>query len=273
MLNTFFYIKSFVFGICIGSFLNVIVYRFPNNISIIKPRSFCPKCKTKIALKENIPLISWVMQKGKCKSCNEFIPFKYPLVEIITGILFVVFINSSPSFYNFDPKVFLNIFFSWLFLSLLICIALIDIDSFWIPQGLINFGFVSGILGLITLSILNNDTFINVFIILKGVGTSATSYGIFELLRYSAKFIFKKDAMGQGDSKLISMIALWLGPVGTLLAVGISYIFAAIYCLIGMSINLIRFRQAIPFGPFLSLGGLLIWLFGNEFILEKILLA
>jgi leader peptidase (prepilin peptidase)/N-methyltransferase len=273
MLNTFLYFKSFVFGICIGSFLNVIVYRFPNNISIIKPRSFCPKCKTKITLKENIPLISWVIQRGKCKSCNEFIPFKYPLVEMITGFLFVVFRDSSPSFYNFDSNVLLNIIFSWLFLSLLICISLIDIDNFWIPQGLINFGFVLGILGLIFLSISNDDAFIDIYLILKGLSTSVISYGIFELLRYSAKFIFKKDAMGQGDSKLIAMIALWLGPLGTLLAVGISYIFAAIFCLIGMSINLIRFRQAIPFGPFLSLGGLLTWLLGNELIIEKFLLA
>ena len=155
----------------------------------------------------------------------------------------------------------------------MICISLIDIDNFWIPQGLINFGFVLGILGLIFLSISNDDAFIDIYLILKGLSTSVISYGIFELLRYSAKFIFKKDAMGQGDSKLIAMIALWLGPLGTLLAVGISYIFAAIFCLIGMSINLIRFRQAIPFGPFLSLGGLLTWLLGNELIIEKFLLA
>ena len=74
-----------------------------------------------------------------------------------------------------------------------------------------------------------------------------------------------------GDSKLVAMLALWVGPVGTLFAVGISYIFAAIYCLVGFSINLVKLRQFIPFAPFLSLGGLLVWLLGNDFIFEKIL--
>ena len=94
---------------------------------------------------------------------------------------------------------------------------------------------------------------------------------IFESLRYLAKYIFKKDAIGKGDSKLVAMLALWLGPIGTLLAVGLSYIIAAFYCLIGLSTKLIRSGQAIPFAPFLSLGGLIIWFLGNEFVFEKIL--
>ena len=216
MLTTLNHFQFFTIGICVGSFLNVVVYRFQNDLSIIKPRSFCPKCKNKLTIRENIPLFSYLIQKGKCLNCKSSISFRYPLIELITGTLFMVFVNSSPTFYSSNSNHLFNILYSWLFLSLLICIALIDIDSFWIPQGLINFGFASGILGLIFLSILNNDAIIDVYLILKGLGTSAISYGIFELLRYSAKFIFKKDAMGQGDSKLIAMIALWLGPLGTL---------------------------------------------------------
>ena len=109
------------------------------------------------------------------------------------------------------------------------------------------------------------------FPIAKALSTSAVSYGVFELFRYLAKCIFKKDAIGKGDSKLVAMLALYLGPLGILFAVGISYIFAAIFCLIGLSIKLIRFKQVIPFGPFLSLGGLLIWFLGNELIIQKIL--
>ena len=271
MLITNNYFHSFVIGICIGSFLNVVVYRFQKNLSIIKPRSFCPKCKNKLTIRENIPLISYLIQRGKCLNCDESIPFRYPLIELITGILFVVFVHSSPSFFSFNSNYFFNIFYSWLFLSLLICIALIDIDSFWIPQGLLNFGFFSGVIGLIFISILNNDKFFDIHLIAKGLGTSAISFGIFELLRFSAKYIFKKDAIGKGDSKLVAMLALWLGPLGILFTVGISYIFAAIYCLIGLSMNLIRFKQVIPFGPFLSLGGLLTWLLGNELFIEKVL--
>ena len=270
MLVTLNYFQAFLIGSCIGSFLNVVIFRFPNDLSIIKPRSFCPKCKTKLTCRENIPLISWLIQKGRCINCGTSISIRYPFIELITAILFVVFINSSPSLYSSSANLFFNIFFSWLFLSLLICIALIDIDSFWIPQGLINFGFLSGFLGLIFIGLFNNK-FIDFYLLAKGLSSSAISFCIFETFRYSAKFIFKKDAIGKGDSKLVAMLALWLGPMGTLFAVGISYFFAAIYCLIGLSMNRVKFRQVIPFAPFLSLGGLLTWFLGNDFIFEKIL--
>ncbi len=270
MLTAFNYIPVFIIGSCIGSFINVIVYRIPEEISFVIKRSFCPKCKSKLTWRENIPLISWLNQKGKCSHCNTDISLRYPLVEFATGILFVIFINSAPTFYNSNSNLFFNALLSWLFLSLLICITLIDIDSFWIPQGLINFGFFSGMLGLICIDLFNNK-FIDFLLIAKGLSTSLISFFIFESLRYLAKYIFKKDAIGKGDSKLVSMLALWLGPMGIIFAVSISYIFAAIYCLIGLSINKLKFRQAIPFAPFLSLGGLSMWLLGNEFFIEKIL--
>ena len=158
MINNIIYLQVFIAGLCIGSFLNVIIYRFPNNLSIISPRSFCPKCKTKLSWRENIPLISWLIQGRQCRTCKTTIPFRYPLIEFLTGILFIIFINSSPSLYVSNSNLFLNLFFNWLFLSLLICIALIDIDSFWIPQGLINFGFLSGIFGLIFINIMKNES-------------------------------------------------------------------------------------------------------------------
>jgi len=270
MLSSFSYFQFFIIGICIGSFLNVIIYRFQKNFSIIKPRSFCPKCKKQLTWRENIPLVSYLIQGGKCIGCSESISIRYPLVELITGTLFIFFAYSSPTFYNFSQNPFLITFFSWLFLSLLICISLIDMDSFWIPQGLINFGFVFGILGLICLDIFKEQS-IDFSLTAIGLTTAAISFLIFEFLRLFAKYIFKKDALGKGDSKLIAMLALWLGPMGTLLMVGLSYIFAAAFCFLGLSMNFLRLRQAIPFAPFLSLGGLVVWLLGNKFIMEKIL--
>jgi len=270
MINNIIYLQAFVIGTCIGSFLNVIIYRFPNDLSIIKPRSFCPSCQTQLTLSENIPLVSWFIQGGKCKTCKTTISFRYPLIELLTGFLFIIFLNSSPSLYASSSNWFLNTCFSWIFLSLLICISLIDIGCLWIPQGLINFGFISGFLGLIFLSI-NGNEFIDVVFLIRGLGSSLISFFIFDIFRRIAKYIFKKDAIGKGDSKLVAMLALWLGPIGTLFAVGLSYIFAAIYCFIGLSTNFLNFRQAIPFAPFISLGGLTVWFFGNEFIMLKIL--
>ena len=270
MINNIIYLQVFIAGLCIGSFLNVIIYRFPNDLSIIKPRSFCPKCKTQLTWRENIPFISWLIQGGKCKTCRTTISFRYPLIELFTGFLFIIFLNSSPSLYASSSNWFFNTCFSWSFLSLLICISLIDIEYLWIPQGLINFGFISGFLGLIFLSI-NGNEFIDVVFLIRGLGSSFVSFFIFDIFRSIAKYTFKKDAIGKGDSKLIAMLALWLGPIGTLFAVGLSYIYAAIYCFIGLSTNFLNFRQAIPFAPFISLGGLTVWFLGNDFIMLKIL--
>ena len=270
MLNNIIYLQVFIAGLCIGSFLNVIIYRFPNNLSIIKPRSFCPKCNTQLTWRENIPLLSWFIQGRKCKTCKTTISFRYPLIELLTGFLFMIFLNSSPTLYASSSNLFFNTFFSWVFLSLLVCIAFIDIDCLWIPQGLVNFGYIFGCLGLIFLSTFGNE-FIDFVFLFKGLATPLISFFIFEIFRRFAKYIFNKDAVGKGDSKLVAMIALWLGPIGTLFAVGFSYVFAAIYCFLGLSMNFLRLRQAIPFAPFISLGALTVWFFGNGFIMSNIL--
>ena len=264
------YLYAFIIGSCIGSFINVVVYRLPNNLSIIKPRSFCPKCKTDLTWCENIPLISWLIQRRKCKNCNTSISIRYFLVELTTAILFVVFINSSPSVYSSSSNLIFNVIFSWIFLSLLICISMIDIDQFWIPQGLINFGFLFGFLGLIFIDVFNNRS-IDFNLIFKTLGGSFMAFLIFESFRKFAKYLYKKDAIGKGDSKLIAMMALWLGPLGMILSVSISYIFAALFCLAGLSLKKFKLKQAIPFAPFLSLGGLTVWFLGNDFLIEKIL--
>jgi len=271
MITISIYFQAFIIGICIGSFLNVVVYRLPNELSIVKPRSFCPNCRTKLSWRENIPLISWIIQRARCINCKKPISNRYPFVELTTGSLFVIFLNSTPSFYNASSNLFFNVIFGWVFLSLLICITLIDIDEFWIPQSLINFGFLFGILGLIFINILNNR-FIDFNLLLRAISASLISFTTFESFRKFAKYIYRKDVIGKGDSKLIAMMALWLGPTGIILSVAISYIFAAVFCLLGIFFKLIKLKQVIPFAPFLSFGGLIVWLLGNEFFIDKLFL-
>ena len=270
MNNNIIYLQVFIVGLCIGSFLNVIIYRFPNNLSIIKPRSFCTKCNNQLSWRENIPLLSWFLQRGKCKTCKTTISFRYPLIEILTGFLFMIFLNSSSSLSASSPNLVLNTLFSWIFISLLVCISFIDIDNLWIPQGLVNFGFISGFLGLIFSNSFGNE-FIDLIFLLERLVASVISFFIFEIFRRVTKYVFKRDAIGKGDSKLVAMLALWLGPVGTLFAVGFSYVFAAIYCFVGLSMNFLRYKQLIPFAPFIALGGLTVWFLGNEFIMFNIL--
>jgi len=265
LINTF---ESFLIGICIGSFINVVIYRLPNDISFITPRSFCPRCKYKISWRENIPLISWIIQKGKCRNCNQKISIRYPIIEFTTGILFVIFKWASPYIYNSINYNFPETLFGWLFISLLFVIALIDIKYFWIPQVFINIGFSIGFLNLLFIQIVSNfkqfDLFINCTL------TSLISFFLFELLRVSAKSFFKKEAMGKGDSKLVSMMAFWLGSTGIILSLGITYIFAAFCLLIGIKTRIIKRNQIIPFAPFLSFGGLVVWFFGNDFLIRNL---
>ena len=261
-------IYTFFIGLCIGSFLNVVIYRIPEGISIVNPRSFCPECKKRIRNIENIPVVSWLLQKGKCSSCGININVRYPVIEILTGILFIVFSNSSPDVYNFNQISFIEDIFSWLLLSILIAISFIDIEHFWIPQSLLNVGFFSGFINLILIGIINQNIFSNY--LLKGVLASIGTYLLFEILRLFAKKIYKRDALGKGDSKLASMLALWMGPIGMLLSFGLSYIVAAIYILIALSLKIIKRKDIIPFAPFLSIGALIVWFFGNQEILETI---
>ena len=267
-INVFLLLKIFLLGICFGSFFNVVIYRFPKNLSIVSPRSFCPKCKSKISWRENIPIFSWLIQKGQCLNCRESISFTYPLIEILTGLFFVIFSFSSQQIHNsIDNEFFRNIF-SWSFFSILFLISLIDIRHFWIPQKLINIGFIFGLLNFFLVKFISradiaSDLF-SYFI------TIIFSYLIFEFIRKLAKFFYKKEALGQGDSKFIAMMSLWLGPLGILLSVGISYIFAAIFILFGLQMKMIQKSQLIPFAPFLSFGALLVWFFGNDFIIASI---
>ena len=261
-------IYKFVFGLCIGSFLNVVIYRIPEGISLISPRSFCPNCKKKILFRENLPIISWIFQKGKCSKCKININIRYPVIEILTAVLFVVLSKSSPQLYSFNQGLFIEEIFSWLFLSLLLVISFIDIEHYWIPQELINFGFLSGLINMTLIGIINNKTLVN--FLLKGLIASLVSFILLEILRLSAKKIYKRDAIGQGDSKLISMMTLWLGPLGISLGIGLSYVIAAFFILILFLVKGVKKGQIIPFAPFLSIGGLIVWYFGNETLLRII---
>ncbi|MBO8204259.1 prepilin peptidase [Prochlorococcus marinus] len=269
MLLTINIFQSFLIGICIGSFLNVVIYRLPVGLSIIKPRSFCPKCKNKIPWSSNIPLLSFLFQKGKCSFCNSKISFQYPLIEIITGVLFIIFSFSSSYFYSFTLFVPFENLFNWTFLSILIVISFIDIEHFWIPQSLINFGYVTGLINLLFVEFFKNELF-NESILLKGISGSIGAYIIFEFLRFASKLYFKKEALGKGDSKLVSMLGLWLGPVGVVLGIGIAYVIAAIFLLFAFKAKKIKKGSIIPFAPFLSCGGLLVWLFGNYSLVNLI---
>ena len=137
------YIFIFFFGICIGSFLNVLIYRLPRDISITKKtRSFCPKCKKQLSWWELIPLFSFLFLRGKCFKCRSRISWQYPAVELLTGLLFIfVFIGSIKIYdlgFMIDEIIF--VIYSWIIIGILIAIFFIDLKHYIIPDSLIIIG-------------------------------------------------------------------------------------------------------------------------------------
>ena len=134
----------FFYGCCIGSFINVLIYRLPIKQSIIYPRSYCIECGTSISWYDNIPILSWLLLLGKCRSCKTKISFTYPLIEFITGIVFITNSYSNPSFYialPFIPKVILGSIFA----SICLTLSLLDYKYFWLPRIITFSGIFIGV--------------------------------------------------------------------------------------------------------------------------------
>tara|TARA_Y100001970_G_C14255367_1_gene874938 strand:+ start:6422 stop:7255 length:834 start_codon:yes stop_codon:yes gene_type:complete len=257
-------------GFCFGSFVNVIIYRLPLEKSPLIASSRCPKCNVRLSWIEKIPILSWLILKGKCRLCKKNISIKYPLVEAFVGVLFVISSFSSPPIY-LDQTLGLNnlyVVFGCLFSLVLVSISLIDLKHFWIPQSLINVGFLLGLINLLNASYFNQE--LNLSIVIKSIWASLFSYIGFEIIRLLAKSFYKKEAMGKGDSKLASLVGLWLGPLGVITSFYIAFISAAVTSILLVKSKKISLRNKIPFGPFLSFGAFIVWVFGFERFLNLI---
>ena len=262
-------LNLFIFGCCIGSFINVLIYRLPLNQSIVHPRSRCPKCNIKIKWFDNLPIISWVVLRGKCRACRKKISSTYPFIELLTGILIWFNIYAHPTIYS-EQSIFITIFFGSIFSTLLISLAILDFKYFWLPQSLTLGGVILGITASLFI-----DLFNDVYQFSNSINTIIASFLgfiFFYLLSYIGNKIFKKPVMGGGDAKLGALIGSWLGIQGFFISVWLSFITAGIFVIFGLILKKITRAQKIPFGVFLSLSGLLVWHFGNEIFLKLLFL-
>ncbi len=259
----------FVIGLMLGSFLNVVIYRLPKMMerewhqhyaelrgekiaaepvfNLAMPRSACPQCQHKISALENIPLISYLFLWGRCVECKAPIPFRYPFVELLTGVLsgFVAW------HYGFQITTFAVLIFLWAMIAL----TFIDIDTQLLPdsitQPLLWFGLLYNLHGGMT------DT-------QSAVIGAMVGYLILWSVYWSFKLLTGKEGMGYGDFKLLAAIGAWLGwqllPVVVLFA---SVVGAAV----GVTLILVKKygkNAEIPFGPYLAGGGLLAMFWGNQ---------
>ncbi len=243
ILEVAFYIIFFISGLVAGSFLGVVAHRLPRKLSIIKPASFCPDCKRKIPFYDNIPLLSFIILKGRCRYCKNKIPVTSLLIEIITGILFL----ANYIFFGLTVKTLAGI----ILCSILIVISFIDIDFRIIPNVIV---LPFALVGL-AINIISDST--NWWMPL------AYSAGAF-LFMLVIHLIYPKG-MGMGDVKLSLMIGAFLIK-DVIAALFLGFLAGSIYGLSLIIIKRRKLKQAIPFGPFISLGSIISLFWGNNIL-------
>lgn len=243
------YLWVFFFGTCIGSFLNVCIYRIPAGVSIVHPPSRCPHCGAQIRWWQNIPVLSWLFLRGKCSVCTGSISVRYLLVETLTGLLFIKI------FTMFEMHPATLVF--WAFAAILVTLTFIDLDHQIIPDIISLPGII---LGFVTVYFSPLNWSNSLLGILLGGGSLWLIAIIYELLT-------KNEGMGGGDIKLLAMIGAFLGWKAIL---PIIFISSCLGTIVGIPIMLRKQasgKLALPFGPFLSVAALL-WFFWGELLLR-----
>ena len=251
----FFFI--FLLGISIGSFANVVIYRLPLSISIIKPPSFCINCKKEIKWAHKFPIVSWLFLKGKCYFCKLKIPFRYPLIELLFGLIFINNFYFFP-FLSFD-KNFLNFFHFSIYSCLLIIIGIIDFENLKIPNILIKNGILINLFFLIVLNFIDYNFS---YIISRILGLILGFIGL-EILVLLIYLLTNKYAFGGGDSKLFAFVGSFIGLKGLAYTSIISIYSCGIFCIFALLLKKIKKTDKIPFAPFISLSAYIVSLLPN----------
>ncbi len=251
-------------GACLGSFYNLITIRIPKGESIISPRSKCDHCEHSLSWKEKIPIISWFLLKGFCSKCNQRIAIRNPIIESISVILFGISTSSNPTALEGASSILISLS-GCIFFSILLLLSIFDVDHLILPRKLCYLGIVSGLVitSYLKFSIRDNR---NLHAILADHFLAALiGYICFRSFAFFISFILRKQAIGLGDGYLIAMLGSWLGATGLSLAVIISILSGGSYCSYGLLKKTIKRGDLLPFGPFLCIGGILVWTFGNHF--------
>jgi leader peptidase (prepilin peptidase)/N-methyltransferase len=246
-LPVVFYIFAFVLGAVVGSFLNVCIYRLPAEKSIVFPPSSCPLCGYQIRWFDNIPIISFLLLRAKCRSCKAPISWRYPLVEALNGLLTLLL------FVKYGPTLpFLVLF---IFSSALVVITFIDLDHQIIPDEISLPGIV---VGFIFAFFLPWSGWLNSLLgILLGGGS------LF-LVAWGYEKLTGKEGMGGGDIKLLAMMGAFLGWRSILFIIFAASLVGSVIGVTAMMIQKKDGKLAIPFGPFLAFGALLYIFYGRQ---------
>ncbi len=245
----FVWLLVFLFGLVMGSFLNVVVYRVLNGDSPLRGRSQCPHCRRQIAWYDNIPLLSFAVLRGRCRYCHKKISWRYPLLELLTGMLFVWWYGMGQFFFRLsaEPYTVIQPVF-WLLVGIgLVALLVADLWFYVLPDiftvGLAVLAFLYRFL-LTTAGIMKLNDFL---------GAIAAAFGVAGFFT-GLIWLTKGKGMGWGDVKLAVVMGLLLGWPRILVAVFMAFLTGALVGIILIVLGRKRFGQTIPFGPFLILG-------------------
>ncbi|MBI3009121.1 MAG: prepilin peptidase [Candidatus Omnitrophica bacterium] len=250
----------FILGSIVGSFLNVCIYRMPREESIVSPPSHCPNCQRPIPWFYNVPLISYVLLKGRCRFCSTRISFRYFIVELITAVIFLMLFNH----YGFSIKFLIYTALT----SSLIAATFIDFEHQIIPDEITLGGLVVGLILSIIYPALHSISSSTVWhnlglSLLQSVIGMIAGGGSIYLIGVIGTWLFRKDSMGGGDVKLMAMLGAFLGWKLALLIIVLGAFLGSIFGIISLIKNK---SHVIPFGPYLSIGAFLCILYGDEML-------
>jgi leader peptidase (prepilin peptidase)/N-methyltransferase len=250
---SFFWIFILVLGYVIGSFLGALTYRLPRGISIKKGRSFCPNCKAKISWYDNIPVLSYLVLGGRCRSCKAKISLRYLLIEISTAVIFVgIYLQGGSLYVQGASLVVLPYLLA--ITSLLIIIFVIDLEHKIIPDEAVFWGLGMTILALFISS--SGGLYLHLF--------SGFCAALFLL---AVHLLTKGRGMGLGDVKFSLWGGLFFGWPLTIIWLLISFVIGAVVGLVLILIGKAHLGKEIPFGPFLAISFFITLVWGNVFLL------
>jgi leader peptidase (prepilin peptidase) / N-methyltransferase len=249
----------FVVGAAIGSFLNVVVYRLPEGMSLLFPPSRCPYCLTRLKPYENVPVLGWLLVRGRCNHCHTPISIRYPLVELATGLLFVIVFWRYG--YTWTTVGY------WAFFSWLLALSLIDFDTMLLPHPLTGSGLLLGLGFQVAIAALSGfDLVTGLKFLTNGLLGAVLGLWVFDLIGMLGTIALRQDAMGGGDGKMAAMIGAWLGWKMMLLSSFLSCAFGAAIGGGAIALGILGRRQHLPFGPFLALGAAVTTLYGEAIL-------
>ena len=237
----------FILGMIIGSFLTVCVYRIPKGHSIVTPRSKCPQCEAQIHWYDNIPLVSFLWLRGRCRNCHTSIWLRYPIMELVNGLGYLLMV------WRFGIT-WPTVIYAGLF-SVFLVVTWIDWDHKIIPDVITLPGIV---IGFVCASLLLPTGWMNSLIgILVGGG-------VLLMLAWVSPYLFGKEGIGGGDIKFLAMVGAFLGWQQALLTLMVGSVVGAFVGVGLLAVKILQKNQYIPFGPYLALGALIAVLWGPE---------